>query len=44
MLYNAANEKKKLLLIEKAGHNDVWETGGTIYKNSVSTFFTKYLD
>jgi fermentation-respiration switch protein FrsA (DUF1100 family) len=43
MLYNAANEPKKLLLINNAGHNDVWEAGGAMYKNSVETFFKKHL-
>jgi fermentation-respiration switch protein FrsA (DUF1100 family) len=43
MLYNTANEPKKFLLIGGAGHNDVWEIGGSQYKNSLNSFFKKYL-
>jgi len=43
LLYDAANKPKKLLLIDNAGHNDVWEVGGTAYKDSVATFFKEHL-
>ncbi len=43
MLFDAANEPKKLMVIPGAGHNDVWETGGTVYKNALNSFFKKYL-
>jgi fermentation-respiration switch protein FrsA (DUF1100 family) len=43
LLYDAANKPKQLLLIENAGHNDVWEVGGTAYKDSVASFFKEHL-
>ncbi|MBN1397511.1 MAG: alpha/beta hydrolase [Bacteroidetes bacterium] len=43
MLYKAANEPKQLVLIDHAGHNDVWDAGGPAYKNSISAFFKKHL-
>lgn len=43
MLFDAANKPKKLLLIDNAGHNDVWEIGGVRYKKSLLSFFKKYL-
>jgi fermentation-respiration switch protein FrsA (DUF1100 family) len=42
-LYDAANEPKQLLLINNAGHNDVWEVGGKVYENAVSSFFKEHL-
>jgi uncharacterized protein len=44
LLYEAANEPKQLLLIEGAGHNDVWEIGSTNYENSIASFFKEHLD
>ena len=44
LLYEAANKPKQLLLIEGAGHNDVWEIGGTNYENSIASFFKEHLD
>jgi uncharacterized protein len=43
LLYNAANEPKRLLLIDNAGHNDVWEAGGAAYKDYVAAFFKEHL-
>jgi uncharacterized protein len=43
MLFNAANEPKQLLLIDNAGHNDVWDIGGEAYKKPLIAFFKKYL-
>jgi uncharacterized protein len=43
MLFKAANEPKQLLIIDNAGHNDVWDIGGETYKNSLIAFFKKYL-
>jgi uncharacterized protein len=43
LLYDAANEPKRLLLIDHAEHNNVWEIGGTAYEESVSSFFKKHL-
>ena len=43
LLYEAANKPKQLLLIEDAGHNDVWEIGGTNYENSIASFFKEHL-
>ena len=43
LLYDAANEPKQLLIIEGAGHNDVWEVGGAAYENSVTSFFEEHL-
>jgi uncharacterized protein len=43
LLYDAANKPKQLLLIDNAGHNDVWEVGGAAYKDSVTSFFKEHL-
>ncbi|MGD0590835.1 MAG: alpha/beta hydrolase [Bacteroidota bacterium] len=43
LLYDAANKPKRLLLIDNAGHNDVWEVGGAAYKDSVASFFKEHL-
>ena len=43
LLYDAANKPKRLLLIDNAGHNDVWEVGGAAYKDSVAAFFKEHL-
>ena len=43
MLYDAANKPKRLLLIDNADHNDVWEVGGTAYKDSVALFLKENL-
>ncbi len=43
LLFDAANEPKRLILIEGAGHNDVWEVGGRTYKNAIASFFMRYL-
>lgn len=43
LLFDAANEPKRLLLIENAEHNDVWEVGGAAYQDSVASFFEEYL-
>jgi fermentation-respiration switch protein FrsA (DUF1100 family) len=43
LLYDAANEPKHMLLIDGAGHNDVWEVGGVTYEHAVVSFFLKHL-
>ncbi len=43
LLYDAANEPKQLLLIDGAEHTNVWEIGGQIYENSITTFFREHL-
>jgi uncharacterized protein len=43
LLFDAANEPKHLLLIDGAGHNNVWEVGGEMYAKSIASFFEKYL-
>ena len=43
LLYDAANKPKRLLLIDNADHNDVWEVGGAAYKDSVASFFKEHL-
>jgi len=43
VLYDAANEPKKLLLIDGADHNDVWDIGGLVYEETVSAFFEEHL-
>lgn len=43
LLYDAANEPKQLILVDHAEHNDVWEIGGTIYENTIGSFFEKNL-
>jgi uncharacterized protein len=43
MLYEAANEPKRLLLIDGAGHNNVLEVGGKAYEHAIMSFFQKYL-
>lgn len=43
MLYDAGKEPKLLMIIEKAEHNDVWDVGGTIYHNAISSFFKEHL-
>jgi fermentation-respiration switch protein FrsA (DUF1100 family) len=43
LLYEAANKPKQLLLINGAGHNDVWEVGGEMYENSITSFFEEHL-
>ena len=43
LLFEAANEPKQLVLIDHAEHNDVWEVGGVIYENAVSSFFENHL-
>lgn len=43
MLCDAANEPKRLLLIDNAGHNDVWEVGGVVYKDSIASFFEEQI-
>jgi len=43
MLYEAANEPKRLLLIDGAEHNNVWDIGGEAYENSVASFFEEHL-
>jgi fermentation-respiration switch protein FrsA (DUF1100 family) len=43
MIYDAAHDPKRLLIIEGANHNDVWETGGAVYENSVVAFFNEYV-
>jgi len=43
LLYNAANEPKRLLLIEGAEHNNVWEIGGAMYENVIAAFFEEHL-
>ncbi len=42
-LFESANEPKKLILVDNAGHNDVWETGSNKYHQIVVEFFGKYL-
>ena len=42
-LYREAKEPKKLLLIEGANHNNVWETGGTTYHEALESFFRSSL-
>jgi len=43
-LYEAANEPKKLVLIEGADHNDVWSTGGKKYLDAIGTFLHDHLE
>jgi fermentation-respiration switch protein FrsA (DUF1100 family) len=43
LLYDAANEPKQLLLIDGAGHNNVWEIGGVKYEESIESFFKEHL-
>ncbi|MGB2868055.1 MAG: alpha/beta hydrolase [Bacteroidota bacterium] len=43
MLYEAANEPKKLLLIKGANHNDVWDVGGPVYENALTDFLEEHL-
>lgn len=43
MLYEAANEPKKLLLINGATHNDVWDVGGTLYEHVLTDFLQEHL-
>jgi dipeptidyl aminopeptidase/acylaminoacyl peptidase len=43
LLYDAANEPKQLIIVEDAGHNDVWEVGGAAYENSITSFFEEHL-
>jgi pimeloyl-ACP methyl ester carboxylesterase len=43
MLFEAAHEPKQLLLVEGAGHNDVWEIGGEKYENTIASFFEEHL-
>ena len=43
LLYDAANEPKQLLLIEGAGHNNVWEIGGKEYELAIAAFFKTHL-
>ncbi len=38
-LYQAAPEPKQIFLIEKAAHNNVWETGGRQYQDVLASFF-----
>jgi hypothetical protein len=42
-LYAAANEPKKLVVIDGADHNDIWTVGGKRYQDAISTFFSTYL-
>ncbi len=43
-LYEIAPQPKQLLLISGADHNNVWEVGGTKYKDALSTFFKSSLE
>lgn len=43
LLYNAANELKRLLLIDGAEHNNVWEVGGATYEKFITSFFEEHL-
>jgi hypothetical protein len=43
LLFNSANEPKRLLVIEGADHNDVWDVGGVVYEDSVASFFEEHL-
>jgi uncharacterized protein len=43
MLYDAANEPKELMIIDRAEHNDVWEVGGVAYHDTIASFFKKHL-
>jgi hypothetical protein len=43
LLYDAANEPKRLLLIDGAEHNNVWEVGGVTYEKSIALFFEEHL-
>jgi uncharacterized protein len=42
-LFDAAHDPKRLLLIDGADHNDVWEKGGVLYEDAVASFFEEYL-
>lgn len=42
-LYEAANEPKRLLLIEGADHNDLWDVGGMTYEKTILDFFDQHL-
>jgi len=43
MLFESANKPKKLLLVDNAEHNNVWEAGGEKYHRALYSFFKKYL-
>lgn len=43
-LYEAAQEPKKLVLIEGADHNDVWSTGGKKYLDAIAAFLNDHVD
>ena len=42
-LYNASPEPKQLLLIKGASHNNVWDIGGSQYKDTLLAFFKSSL-
>jgi alpha-beta hydrolase superfamily lysophospholipase len=43
LLYEAANEPKQLVIIDRAEHSNVWEIGGAMYENAICSFFEKHL-
>ncbi len=44
LLYEAAKEPKKLVLIEGADHNDVWSVGGKKYLDALASFLNDYVE
>ncbi len=38
-LFDAAPQPKQILLIDEAGHNDVWEVGSARYQETLADFF-----
>ena len=43
-LFAAAHEPKRLLLIDGADHNDVWDTGGKRYQDTLMEFLSMHLN
>ncbi|MFV0519715.1 MAG: alpha/beta hydrolase [Lachnospirales bacterium] len=43
-LYNAHTGEKDYLVVESAGHADSLEVGGTLYKNKIYDFLSKYMN
>jgi uncharacterized protein len=43
LLFDAANEPKRMLVIDNADHNNVWEVGGRSYADAIISFFETHL-
>ncbi len=43
-LFEAANEPKRLVLIDGADHNDVWSTGGKKYLDAMASFLHDHME